>query len=55
MGVLEVLVPASKHGVEAGDDGFQAMAVVALREAPDVLPELREALAARPLLSRSKW
>src|SRR5260370_1259135 len=48
--VLEVLEPASQYRVEAGDDGFQAVAIVSLREVADLVLELHEALAARPLL-----
>jgi hypothetical protein len=48
--VLEVLEPASKNWVEAGDDGFQAVAIVSLREAADVVLDLHEAFSAWPLL-----
>src|SRR5450755_2452152 len=49
--MFEVVEPASYYGVEASDDGFQAVAVVALGETADVVFELREALGPWPLLS----
>src|SRR5947207_660543 len=49
--VFEVLKPTSQYGVEAVDDGLEAVAVVPLREAADVVLELREAFLSRPLLA----
>jgi hypothetical protein len=43
-------VPASQNWVEAGDDGFQAVAIVSLREAADVVLDLHETLSAWPRL-----
>src|SRR5262249_51445366 len=48
--VFEVLEPASEHCVETGDDGFHAVAVVPLREAADLVLQLREALLTWPFL-----